>query len=356
MAADVVEEVEGEEIYRYDVKVKGIDPEAEVVGLQVFVQYDEALEFVEATSALEGSTGINEKNNVLSFAWASNGDGITIEDDTVVVSLFFKMTAPLPDDYVAVFAFVDGDNGATTGYSYADGSSVVEAENVKTEDGSITFSMPKDLTIYGEDVMSADVMVVENGERLYRYDIRVKDLPEAGLKVNSAQIFLTYDAPLAFRRAEGKVDWTVGEKDGKLMFSWATDTPVLLNNEEVILSIFFAAPNASGETAEIAFTTNALNTVSAMSVIYGNSVYEIEAETIDGSITFAEVVLGDANCDGQVTAADAALVLRSLVGLNELTAQGALNADVDGDGEITAEDAAIILRYIVKLIEKFPAE
>ena len=356
-ASDVAEEVDDELIYRYDVKVKNIDPEISVVGMQAFVEYDnEALTFVEATSTLEGSTGVNENNGVISFAWASNGEGITVEDGFVVVSLYFKLNEALEDGSVLDFYFVYGDNDTMTGFSYVVDDTVVEADNVVTEDGSMTFSAPKDLTIYGEDVMSTDVMVVENGERLYRYDIRVKDLPEAGLKVNSAQIFLTYGEPLVFRRAEGALDWIVGEKNGKLMFSWASDTPELLNNEEVVLSIFFAAPNANGEIAEIAFTMNALNTVSAMSVIYGGSVYEIEAETIDGSITFAEVVLGDANCDGQVTAADAALILRSLVGLNELTAQGALNADVDGDGEVTAEDAAIILRYIVKLIEQFPVE
>ncbi|MBR6039417.1 MAG: 5'-nucleotidase C-terminal domain-containing protein [Clostridia bacterium] len=357
MASDVAEEVDDDLIYRYDVKVKNIDPEISVVGMQAFVEYDNnALTFVEATSTLEGSTGVNENNGVISFAWASNGEGITVEDGFVVVSLYFKLNEALEDGSVLDFYFVFGDNDTMTGFSYVVDDTVVEADNVVTEDGSMTFSAPKDLTIYGEDVMSTDVMVVENGERLYRYDIRVKDLPEAGLKVNSAQIFLTYGEPLEFRRAEGALDWVVGEKGGKLMFSWASETPELLNNEEVVLSIFFAAPNANGETAEIAFTMNALNTVSAMSVIYGNSVYEIEAETIDGSITFAEVVLGDANCDGQVTAADAALILRSLVGLNELTAQGALNADVDGDGEVTAEDAAIILRYIVKLIEQFPVE
>ncbi|MBR4905323.1 MAG: hypothetical protein IKZ44_00530, partial [Clostridia bacterium] len=356
-ASDVAEEVGDELIYRYDVKVKNIDPEISVVGMQAFVEYDnKALTFIEATSTLEGSTGVNEKNGVISFAWASNGEGIAVEDGFVVVSLYFKLNKALEDGAVLDFCFVSGDNNAMTGFSYVDEDTVVEADNVVTEDGSMTFSAPKDLTIYGEDVISTDVMVVENGERLYRYDIRVKDLPEAGLKVNSAQIFLTYGEPLVFRRAEGKLDWTYGEKDGKLMFSWASDTPELLNNEEVVLSIFFAAPNASGTTAEIKFTMNALNTVSAMSVIYGGSVFEIEAETIDGSITFPEIVLGDANCDGQVTAADAALILRSLVGLNELTAQGALNADVDGDGEVTAEDAAIILRYIVKLIEKFPVE
>ena len=358
-AADVVEEVEGEELYRYDVKVKGIDSEAEVVGLQAFVQFDaEALEFVNARSTLEGNLGINEADGVLSFAWASNGNGITIEDETVIVSLYFRLLAPVEDGTAVAFTFVPAENGALTGYSYVSGTTVVEAEGVLTEDGSITFAVPRNPTFYGEDVISTDVMTVVDGERLYRYDIRVDSLPEAGLKVNSAQIFLTYDTnALEFRSAEGKLDWTAAEKRGKLMAVWASETPVLLENEDVVLTVYFAAPKAkAGSKVDIEFTMNLMDTSSAVSFTFGGKVLELEAITVDGSITFADILLGDANCDGAVTAADAALVLRSIVGLNELSAQGALNADVDGDLEITAEDAALILRYIVKLIEKFPVE
>ncbi|MBR4906676.1 MAG: dockerin type I repeat-containing protein, partial [Clostridia bacterium] len=60
---------------------------------------------------------------------------------------------------------------------------------------------------------------------------------------------------------------------------------------------------------------------------------------------------GDANCSGDVTAADAALVLRALVGLNTLTEQGMRNALVSGGETLSAEDAAMILRYVVRLIE-----
>ncbi|MBQ1820627.1 MAG: 5'-nucleotidase C-terminal domain-containing protein [Clostridia bacterium] len=358
MAADVLEEVDGEELYRYDVKVKNFDPETEVVGMQMFVAFDnEALEFVNAYSVFEGNLGVNEADGVLSFAWATSGEGVTIEDETVIVSFYFKLIKPLEDGEAVEFLFVPSANDGMTGYSYVDGETVVEAAEVSTEDGSITFSTPSELTIYGEDVMSLDVMTVENGERLYRYDIRVKDLPAAGLKVNSAQIFLACDELLELRKSEGMFDWTMGEKNGKLMFVWASETPVELKNDDIVLTLYFAAPNAKGgEVAQIAFTMNTLNTLSAMSIVYGGEVLEIEASTVDGSITFAEVTLGDANCDGHVTAADAALILRSLVGLAELSEQGALNADVDGDCEVTAEDAALILRYIVKLIEVFPVE
>ena len=66
------------------------------------------------------------------------------------------------------------------------------------------------------------------------------------------------------------------------------------------------------------------------------------------------LVFGDANCNGKITSADAAAVLRAIVGLSTLPARGAWNADADGNGEISSSDAAAILRYVVGLINTLP--
>lgn len=58
---------------------------------------------------------------------------------------------------------------------------------------------------------------------------------------------------------------------------------------------------------------------------------------------------GDANLDGRVTAADAALVLRTMVGLSKMNDVMYMAGDVDGDGEVSAADAARILRIVVQL-------
>ena len=59
--------------------------------------------------------------------------------------------------------------------------------------------------------------------------------------------------------------------------------------------------------------------------------------------------LGDANLDGKVTAADAAEILRAIVGLTELDEEAQAMADVNEDGDVTAADASFILRAIVGL-------
>ena len=75
--------------------------------------------------------------------------------------------------------------------------------------------------------------------------------------------------------------------------------------------------------------------------------YSIAPYDFDVSITY-----GDANCDGKITAADAALILRFIVRLDPLIGRGLANADANGDAKITAADAAQILRFIVKLENK----
>ena len=198
--------------------------------------------------------------------------------------------------------------------------------------------------------------MIEDGQVLYRYDVLIGDLPTAGLMLNSAQIFLTYDhTKIEFVKADGVVDWTVADSDDKLMAVWASEEDVNFQNG-VVLSLYFAKKAAeTGMPVAIEFTTNKLGNKSAVSMLFGGEVEEIEATTVNGSITFT-LLLGDANCDGKITSADAAAVLRAVVGLAQLSVEGALNADVDGDGAITAEDAALILQYVVNLITAFPAE
>ena len=214
-------------------------------------------------------------------------------------------------------------------------------------------------TFCGDDVNALDVYAWENGETLYRSDIRVKHLENGARAVNSMQIFLRYDhAILELAKHEGAVDWMINDVDALFSAVWASETDVTVADDEIVLTLWFRKiGNAAADApVEICFVENTLGNVSALSFVEGSTVTEYEVNTEDGSILFETPLLGDANLDGQITAADAALVLRALVGLSELSTRGMLNADADGDGEITAEDAALILRLVVGLINTFPAE
>ncbi len=55
----------------------------------------------------------------------------------------------------------------------------------------------------------------------------------------------------------------------------------------------------------------------------------------------APVIVGDADGDGKVTSADARLILRAAVGLENVSLE---RGDIDGDGKITSSDARDVLR------------
>ena len=77
--------------------------------------------------------------------------------------------------------------------------------------------------------------------------------------------------------------------------------------------------------------------------------------TTYNSFEWADRVMGDADGDGTVTAADARLALRCSANLEQYTADNLKFMDADGDGTLTASDARIILRVSANL-QKFPAQ
>lgn len=70
-----------------------------------------------------------------------------------------------------------------------------------------------------------------------------------------------------------------------------------------------------------------------------------------------EILYGDVDDDGKVTASDALLVLKIVVRIETNVEQEMLiRADVDGTTVVNAEDALTILKQVVKIIDKFPVE
>ncbi len=70
-----------------------------------------------------------------------------------------------------------------------------------------------------------------------------------------------------------------------------------------------------------------------------------------------DILYGDANCDGDVTMADAASIYQSLGNPDKygLSTKGAVNADCSNAGDgITAADALAVQKFAAKLIDKLP--
>ena len=60
-----------------------------------------------------------------------------------------------------------------------------------------------------------------------------------------------------------------------------------------------------------------------------------------------KILIGDMNSDGNITAADALLILRKSVSAITMSENDIIIADTNRDGRITASDALLILRYAV---------
>ena len=65
-------------------------------------------------------------------------------------------------------------------------------------------------------------------------------------------------------------------------------------------------------------------------------------------------ILGDADCDGEVTALDATIILRVIANFDVPGPFNDKAADVDGDDEVSALDATLILRYLADMKVPYP--
>ena len=75
-----------------------------------------------------------------------------------------------------------------------------------------------------------------------------------------------------------------------------------------------------------------------------------------GAANSGSFIYGDVNNDKKVSTADAVLIMRNTLGLNNLSADAAVRADVDGDGSVTIKDSIYVLQYMCGILDTFPVE
>ena len=76
----------------------------------------------------------------------------------------------------------------------------------------------------------------------------------------------------------------------------------------------------------------------------------------EGDTPVEPAIIGDVDGDGEVDVSDALLLMRCVMGLEELDDEQLAQADVDGDGEVTMTDCLLIQRYAMGIIGSFPVE
>lgn len=176
--------------------------------------------------------------------------------------------------------------------------------------------------------------------------------------LSSIQFKLTYDADqltfVSHKALSGSMNAFNANVPGLVQYAFTSTGGALLDGTKPLLTLWFTVAEDLPAGTRIRFGFK--ETVKADSVPKGS--FTSEKRTVGAKLRPFGIgpIFGDANCDCIVTAADAAFVLRTLVGLDTLSGIGTENAKVAGRPTVSAEDAALILRYVVGLIDRFPAE
>ena len=115
--------------------------------------------------------------------------------------------------------------------------------------------------------------------------------------------------------------------------------------------------NGSLFTLELSVASDAKAGTYPVSVYYSPSntisgEYFEEANLSNALISLesdSSVLMGDVNCDGQITTSDVILTARYIVGLVNISEQQQILADVNGDANITNADVILLARYLLGL-------
>ena len=201
----------------------------------------------------------------------------------------------------------------------------------------------------------AEHLETVNGKEALRVDLYL-DGVTSSRKLSSISFKLLYDPEqLTFEKSKALWENGVMSVDnpnvpGVFQFAFASSFGIVVSETTPLLTLWFTVADGLADGTQIRF---------AFSEAIKAGSYDSQKRSVGVKLspfTVGTTRYGDANCDGSVTAADAAFALRALAGLETISEQGLKNAKVDGTDVLNAEDAALILRFVVKLIERFPVQ
>lgn len=204
---------------------------------------------------------------------------------------------------------------------------------------------------------AAEHMETVDGTACLRVDLYL-DGVTADCKLSSISFKLVYDpAQLTYVKyagmgGSGAMSAANPNAAGLFQYSFISTNGTLTNGKP-LLTLYFRLADGLPSGTQIRFGFSEPIKASSLGEGYTSDPRSVGVQLKPYVI---DKLWGDANCDGEVTAADASLVLRALVGLETLSGQGLLNAKVEGKPTLSAQDAALILRRVVGLIAAFPVE
>jgi trimeric autotransporter adhesin len=181
----------------------------------------------------------------------------------------------------------------------------------------------------------------------YYFDLTSGNMVKGNVTIDGKNYFFDDEGHLATGRVENGNEVNYINADGEVVYTGANDVCLTLASEENSeLAEYLKTANAlideNGNITETDFTGVTLKTGM------------IAATVVEGKITSTKaiVVMGDIDCDGDISVSDARDALRAAVKLDTLTALRFYATDIDHDGErISVMDAREVLRAAVRLTD-----
>ena len=217
-----------------------------------------------------------------------------------------------------------------------------------------------DYTLFIDGGIVAKHTEIVNGQECLKVEFFV-DGVTSDKPMISMQFKLAYDTDqLTYvkQTAKSGINATVNMlTPGSIQFACASTTAFTLASNVPLLTVWFKVADGlqAGETIE--FTK--IEETRAWYTYKDANGKTVKIERTVATVLppyLANPLYGDANRDNRVTSADAAAVLRYVVGLETLDEIGLFSAHVCKEADLSAEDAAAIMRFVVGLLDHLPVD
>ena len=245
------------------------------------------------------------------------------------------------------------EEGLVSYWNFDDGEgSVLTDLTTNSNDGTIYGATWSD---DGAPVMPAAIASVEVGT-VQGYTNSEISVP---VHINLMQEFVS-SIEISFSEFQDHMEFVDIELEGAMVGD--ADWDVVLNSQEdLLLTLSYGANEISGEGVLFHLRFNIPEEIDTDFVpIMIDYVHldenEEYIEILNGGVEINAIAWGDVSQNGDVSGYDASLVLKYLVGMEELDENQLLVADVTQDATISALDASAIAQDVVRLIDVLPLD
>ena len=253
-------------------------------------------------------------------------DNESMDADTMLQEMISEFTETIPITYsTVIYAFTvdeDGNISTISSFEYNINEYEPEEEKFVPADDVEQITMPSVVAKPGETVEVPLTLKnnpgVKNLSLILGYDAENLEL----VSVTNGEVFANSEFSKDTR------------EDGSCKLEWLTTTEN--TNNGILATLTFKAKENSGEF-NIGFDE----------VTSSDGEEEEYFAVVDGTVANVgkDVLVGDTNGDGEITYADAILLIRHDIGFTSLSDYQKSISDVNGDGEVDFADAIKVLRY-----------